>query len=132
MKDIYLESIIGNYSLKGGLLRKQEKYYNQCMHACRYICKPKKTLSHAYNRYFIDDYTHITWVYFLRQKYKVFTIFKKFKYLVEKERKVVIILIHLELIMVNNINFMCLITFVEIKVLLKDSLHYLIHPNKME
>ena len=40
------------------------------------------------NRYFvlfIDDYTRMTWVYFMRQKSKVAGIFKKFKCLVEKQ-----------------------------------------------
>ena len=44
--------------------------------------------SHAQNRYFIlfiDDLTRMTWVYFMRQKSEVFSIFKKFKRLVEKQ-----------------------------------------------
>lgn len=44
--------------------------------------------SHGNNLYFIlfiDDIFRMTWVYFMRQKSKVFTIFKKFKSLVEKQ-----------------------------------------------
>src|SRR4051812_28897480 len=40
------------------------------------------------NRYFIlfiDDFTRMTWVYFMRQKSEAFVIFKKFKALVEKQ-----------------------------------------------
>ena len=52
------------------------------------VCGPMQTPSHAQNRYFIlfiDDYTRMTWVYFMRQKSEVFSIFKKFKILVEKQ-----------------------------------------------
>uniref|UniRef100_A0A5B7B4M6 Retrovirus-related Pol polyprotein from transposon TNT 1-94 n=1 Tax=Davidia involucrata TaxID=16924 RepID=A0A5B7B4M6_DAVIN len=52
------------------------------------VCGPMQTPSHAQNRYFIlfiDDYTRMTWVYFMRQKSEVFVIFKKFKSLVEKQ-----------------------------------------------
>ncbi|KAL0379260.1 UNVERIFIED_CONTAM: Retrovirus-related Pol polyprotein from transposon TNT 1-94 [Sesamum radiatum] len=44
--------------------------------------------SHEQNRYFIlfiDDYSRMTWVYFMREKSEVFKIFKKFKNLVEKQ-----------------------------------------------
>lgn len=34
---------------------------------------------------FINDYIKKTWVYLLREKYECFTIFKRFKALVEKE-----------------------------------------------
>ena len=34
---------------------------------------------------FIDDYSRKTWVYFLKEKFNVFSCFKKFKTLVEKE-----------------------------------------------
>ncbi|KAL0364508.1 UNVERIFIED_CONTAM: Retrovirus-related Pol polyprotein from transposon TNT 1-94 [Sesamum angustifolium] len=40
------------------------------------------------NRYFIlfiDDYSRMTWVYFMREKSEVFKVFKKFKNLVEKQ-----------------------------------------------
>lgn len=52
------------------------------------VCGPMENPSHAQNRYFIlfiDDYTRMTWVYFMRQKSAVFSIFKKFKSLVEKQ-----------------------------------------------
>ena len=52
------------------------------------ICRPMKTLSHISNIYFItfiDDYSKMTWVYFMRYKSEVFTIFKKFKNLVERQ-----------------------------------------------
>ena len=34
---------------------------------------------------FIDDYSRKTWVYFLKEKFNVFSCFKKFKALVEKK-----------------------------------------------
>jgi transposase InsO family protein len=34
---------------------------------------------------FIDDYSRKTWVYFLKEKFNVFSCFNKFKTLVEKE-----------------------------------------------
>ena len=52
------------------------------------ICGPMRTPSLSNNRYFIlfiDDYTGMTWVYFLREKSEVFKIFKKYKNYVEKE-----------------------------------------------
>lgn len=52
------------------------------------VCGPTNTLSHGKNRYFIlfiDDFTRMTWVYFMRQKSEAFVIFKKFKALVEKQ-----------------------------------------------
>jgi hypothetical protein len=52
------------------------------------VCGPIPTPSHSQNRYFIlfiDDYSRMTWVYFMRQKLEVFSIFKKFKCLVEKQ-----------------------------------------------
>jgi len=47
-----------------------------------------RTPSHHNNRYFIlfiDDFSRMTWVYFLKVKLEVFGIFKKFKVLVEKQ-----------------------------------------------
>lgn len=41
----------------------------ECVHTN--VCGQMKTLSHAGNRYFIifiDDYSRMTWVYFMRQK----------------------------------------------------------------
>ena len=52
------------------------------------VCGPMTTLPHAGNVYFItfiDDYSRMTWVYFMRQKSEVFSIFKKFKCYLEKE-----------------------------------------------
>ncbi|KAK2398761.1 putative mitochondrial protein [Trifolium repens] len=52
------------------------------------VCGPMNTLSHGKNWYFIlfiDDFTRMTWVYFMRQKSEVFVIFKKFKAFIEKQ-----------------------------------------------
>ena len=52
------------------------------------VCGPMRTPSLTQNRYFIlfiDDYTRMTWVYFMREKSEVFKIFKKFKNLVENQ-----------------------------------------------
>src|SRR5438270_4058852 len=46
------------------------------------------TTSIGGNRYFltfIDDYSRKTWIYFLKQKSKVFSCFKNFKAFVEKQ-----------------------------------------------
>ena len=52
------------------------------------VCGPIRPNSFGKNKYFllfIDDYYRKTWVYFLKEKSKVFENFKKFKALVEKE-----------------------------------------------
>ena len=52
------------------------------------VCGPMRTPSHHNNRdfiLFIDDFSRMTWVYFLKAKSEVFGIFKKFKALVEKQ-----------------------------------------------
>ena len=51
------------------------------------ICGPLETpLSHAfYFLTFIDDFTHKTWVYFLKYKSETFSKFQEFKSLVENE-----------------------------------------------
>ncbi|KAK4388734.1 Retrovirus-related Pol polyprotein from transposon TNT 1-94 [Sesamum angolense] len=52
------------------------------------VCGPMRTPSHEQNIYFIlfiDDYSRMTWVYFMREKFEVFKVFKKFKNLVEKQ-----------------------------------------------
>ncbi|XP_077228618.1 uncharacterized protein LOC143861606 [Tasmannia lanceolata] len=52
------------------------------------ICGPMQTLSLSVNKYFIlfvDDYSKMTWVYFLKQKDEAFSIFKQFKALVENQ-----------------------------------------------
>ena len=39
------------------------------------------TASHAYYKYFvtfIDEYSRFTWIYFLRSKFEVFSMFQKF------------------------------------------------------
>jgi hypothetical protein len=44
------------------------------------ICVPMQTPSHSQNRYFIlfiDDYSCMTWVYFMKQKFEVFNIVEK-------------------------------------------------------
>ena len=48
-----------------------------------------KTPSLGSQRYFlifIDDFSRMTWVYFLKQKSEAFATFKKFKALVEKQK----------------------------------------------
>ena len=52
------------------------------------VCGPIKPSSLGKNNYFlffIDDFSRKTWVYFLKQKSYVFSAFKKFKVVVEKE-----------------------------------------------
>ncbi|GMQ07023.1 hypothetical protein CsSME_00051392 [Camellia sinensis var. sinensis] len=52
------------------------------------VCGPLKPMSNGQNRYFltfIDDYSRKTWVYFLKRKLEVFSIFKEFKVFVEKQ-----------------------------------------------
>nr|KYP68962.1 Retrovirus-related Pol polyprotein from transposon TNT 1-94 [Cajanus cajan] len=52
------------------------------------ICGPMRTSSLHNNRYFIlfiDDFSRMTWVYFIKEKSEVFGILKKFKTLVEKQ-----------------------------------------------
>ena len=46
------------------------------------VCGLMRTLSFSNNKYFIifiDDYTRMCWIYFLRQKYEVASMFWKFK-----------------------------------------------------
>ncbi|KAL4363436.1 hypothetical protein GQ457_04G018680 [Hibiscus cannabinus] len=50
------------------------------------ICEPHRTLSLGGKKYFIlfiDDFTRMTWVYFMKEKSEVFKVFKKFKALAE-------------------------------------------------
>ena len=57
------------------------------------VCGPMKTASLCGNKYFIlfiDDYTRMCWVYFIKFKSEVFTIFKTFKTLVEKQSDMLI------------------------------------------
>uniref|UniRef100_A0A2N9G770 Integrase catalytic domain-containing protein n=1 Tax=Fagus sylvatica TaxID=28930 RepID=A0A2N9G770_FAGSY len=52
------------------------------------VCGPIKPSSLGKNNYFllfIDDFSRKTWIYFLKQKSKVFGAFKKFKAFVEKQ-----------------------------------------------
>ena len=52
------------------------------------LCEPIKPMSQGGKRYFIlfiDDFSRRTWVYFLQDKSEAFTIFQRFKTLVEKE-----------------------------------------------
>ena len=61
-----------------------------------YVCGPMpSTFISGYSYYvsFIDDYSHKTWVYFLKSKDEVFNKFKEFKALIENlfERKIKIL-----------------------------------------
>lgn len=50
------------------------------------LCSPMQTPSLGGNKYcitFIDDYSRMCWVYFLRNKSETFHVFKKFKVMVE-------------------------------------------------
>ena len=52
------------------------------------VCGLMRTPTFEKNRYFIlfiDDYTRMTWVYFMKERSEVFGIFKKFKNLVENQ-----------------------------------------------
>ena len=52
------------------------------------LCCPMQTKSFGGSRYFLlftDDYTRMSWVYFLQFKSETFEAFKKFKALVEKQ-----------------------------------------------
>ncbi|GJV94795.1 retrovirus-related pol polyprotein from transposon TNT 1-94 [Tanacetum coccineum] len=52
------------------------------------LCGPMRNPSHGNNLYFIlfiDDFSRMTWVYFMKEKSQVFGIFKKFKIFVEKQ-----------------------------------------------
>lgn len=52
------------------------------------ICGPMKTHSLGQQRYFIifiDDFSRMTWIYFLKEKSEAFITFKRFKALVEKQ-----------------------------------------------
>ena len=61
------------------------------------ICGPMKTPSLGSQRYFlifIDDFSRMTWIYFLKEKSEAFATFKKFKALVEKQKGCSIKTIH--------------------------------------
>ena len=63
------------------------------------VCGPFTPLSFSKDRYFlifIDDYSHNTWVYFLKEKSQVFECFKIFKAQVEKDSGYQIKAIHSE------------------------------------
>jgi hypothetical protein len=47
--------------------------------------KPCFWVKNLYFLFFINDYSRKTWVYLLREKFNVFSYFKKFKALVEKQ-----------------------------------------------
>ena len=52
------------------------------------VCGPMKTTSLSGNKYFIffiDDYTRMCWVYFIKLNHEVFSVFKQFKALVENQ-----------------------------------------------
>lgn len=49
---------------------------------------PMRTVYHGHSKYFIlfiDYYSRMTWVYFTREKFEVFLIFKKFRNFVKKQ-----------------------------------------------
>jgi hypothetical protein len=55
-----------------------------------YVCGPMSSTSlsgYVYYVSFIDDYSHKTWVYFLKSKYEVFGKFKEFKALIDNLSK---------------------------------------------
>ena len=43
------------------------------------LCGPQATPSLNGNRYFIDDYTRMCWIYFMKQKLEVVEVFLNFK-----------------------------------------------------
>ncbi|KAJ3691459.1 hypothetical protein LUZ61_020623 [Rhynchospora tenuis] len=45
---------------------------------------PNSLGKHRYFNTFVDDFSRRTWVYFLKEKFEAFVVFKKFKVLVEK------------------------------------------------
>ena len=52
------------------------------------VCGPMQTTSLGGNKYYLlftDDYTRMSWVYFIKFKFQVFEQFRRFKSLVEKE-----------------------------------------------
>ncbi|KAL4289903.1 hypothetical protein GQ457_14G000940 [Hibiscus cannabinus] len=52
------------------------------------VCGPMQTLSLNNSRYFVvfvDDFSRMTWVYFVKEKSEVFSVFKKFKSSIEKQ-----------------------------------------------
>ena len=52
------------------------------------VCGPMKTTSLSGNKYFIlfiNDYTRMYWVYFIKLKNEVFSVFKQFKALEENQ-----------------------------------------------
>ncbi|GMJ02182.1 hypothetical protein HRI_003887400 [Hibiscus trionum] len=52
------------------------------------VCGPMQTPSLNNNRYFVvfvDDFSRMTWVYFVKEKSEVFSIFRKFKSSIEKQ-----------------------------------------------
>ena len=52
------------------------------------LCGPTNTKSFGGSQYFLlftDDYSHMSWVYFLKLKYEIFDNFRKFKALVERQ-----------------------------------------------
>ena len=52
------------------------------------VCGPFSVASRAKHRYyviFVDDYSHICWIFFMQKKDQTFSKFCEFKALVEKE-----------------------------------------------
>lgn len=81
------------------------------------FCGPMRTpsLDNKYFIIFIDDFSKMTWVYFIKENSEVFKIFKKFKTLVEKQT--VKHIKDLGLIATMNTTLMSLINSVRMEVL---------------
>nr|GFB25444.1 retrovirus-related Pol polyprotein from transposon TNT 1-94 [Tanacetum cinerariifolium] len=61
------------------------------------VCGPMRTESLSGSKYFllfIDDFSRMSWVYFLKHKSEAFECFKKFKTLVEKQTEKVVKVLH--------------------------------------
>ncbi|KAM1746866.1 hypothetical protein ACFX11_013456 [Malus domestica] len=96
------------------------------------VCGPMNTSTQVGNKYFlvfVDDYSRMTWVYFLRQKSEVFSIFKKFQAMVERQSGYLIKV--LEVTEEKSIHPQNLISFVKILVWKGSLLSATLH-NKME
>lgn len=53
------------------------------------LCGPISSLTKARNQYIflVDDYSPIMWAYMLKNKDEIFEVFRKYKAMVENERK---------------------------------------------
>ena len=83
MRSIFMEN-----RRESDLLGRKQKKSEKLELVCTDVWGPAQVHSLGGSRYFvtfIDDETRKTWVYCIRQKYNVFTTFKKWKALVENE-----------------------------------------------